>query len=410
MDTKTSGISSSSSFHIFLFLSFASIFIPTFGLSPGSYEFPAIFSFGDSNSDTGSMQAAFVRLNPPYGDTYFHKPAGRYSDGRLIVDFIAEELKIGHVNAYLNSMGTNFTNGANFASGGATIGLHSSILPYGVSSPFYLHLQFLQFEQFKLNSQFLSKQGGLFAELMPKEEYFSRALYMFDIGQNDIGVGLLTGKSIQEINASIPYIINQFSATVQNVYKSGGRSFWIFNIAPLGCLPYVLVNFPSEKDEAGCALIYNQIAQYFNFKLNESIVQLRINYPLATFVYVDIYSIKYSLFTSPQQYGFEVPHVTCCGYGGIHNYSNEAPCGNRIEVNGEERVVDSCKDPSIRVVWDGIHFTEAANKFVFNQISSGAFSHPPIPLKMSCTNVDENHPSLMDEQFGQCGISHNVAF
>ncbi|XP_065881550.1 GDSL esterase/lipase ENOD8-like [Euphorbia lathyris] len=140
---------------------------------------------------------------------------------------------------------------------------------------------------------------------MPKEEYFSKALYMFDIGQNDIGVGLLTGKSIQEVNASIPDIINRFSATVQNVYKSGGRSFWIFNIAPLGCLPYVLVKFPSEKDEAGCALIYNQIAEYFNFKLNEyeSIVQLRINYPLDTFVYVDIYSIKYSLFTSPQQYG-----------------------------------------------------------------------------------------------------------
>ena len=54
--------------------------------------FPAIYNFGDSNSDTGGISAAFVPIPAPYGEGFFHKPAGRDSDGRLIIDFIGNEL------------------------------------------------------------------------------------------------------------------------------------------------------------------------------------------------------------------------------------------------------------------------------------------------------------------------------
>jgi len=51
-------------------------------------EFQAIFNFGDSNSDTGCMSAAFYPAILPYGETFFHEAVDRFSDGRLIIDFI----------------------------------------------------------------------------------------------------------------------------------------------------------------------------------------------------------------------------------------------------------------------------------------------------------------------------------
>jgi hypothetical protein len=53
-------------------------------------DFPAIFNFGDSNSDTGGKSAAFDRLLSPNGDTFFGKPSGRYCDGQVLVDFIGD--------------------------------------------------------------------------------------------------------------------------------------------------------------------------------------------------------------------------------------------------------------------------------------------------------------------------------
>lgn len=50
--------------------------------------FPAIYNFGDSNSDTGGISAAFLPIPAPNGQDFFHRPAGRIGDGRLIVDFI----------------------------------------------------------------------------------------------------------------------------------------------------------------------------------------------------------------------------------------------------------------------------------------------------------------------------------
>lgn len=85
--------------------------------------------------------------------------------------------------------------------------------------------------------------------------------------------------------------------------------------------------------------------------------------------------------------GFELPLVACCGYGGKYNYNNEVTCGYTLKMkNGSEIVVGACEKPWKRVNWDGIHYTEAANKFVFNKISTGAFSDPPRPLKQSCFN------------------------
>ena len=61
--------------------------------------------------------------------------------------------------------------------------------------------------------------------------------------------------------------------------------------------------------------------------------------------------------------------------------------GGTITFNRSQIYVGSCERPLVRVNWDGIHYTDAANKLFFYQISTGAFSDPSIPLKMACHNI-----------------------
>lgn len=63
-------------------------------------------------------------------------------------------------------------------------------------------------------SQLIREEGGIFARLMPREEYFEKALYTFDIGQNDLGAGFFS-MSVEEVNASVPDMINAFSTNVE---------------------------------------------------------------------------------------------------------------------------------------------------------------------------------------------------
>ncbi|KAF6152778.1 hypothetical protein GIB67_004607 [Kingdonia uniflora] len=365
-----------------LIIAFSCVFYPVLALN--NCDFPAIFNFGDSNSDTGGFSAAFEPLLPPYGETYFGKPAGRFSDGRLTIDFIAETFGLPYLSAYLDSVGSNFTTGANLATAGSTIRPQPS-LPLGRFSPFYLNIQYSQFLQLKSGSLLFSEKGGFFKTLLPKEDYFDRALYTFDIGQNDLTAAFFDKKSTSEIKASIPDMLSNFSANVKALYDQGGRSFWIHNTGPIGCLPGIFVNLPvTQLDNAGCAANFNDIAQFFNSKLKDAVVQLRKDLTLAAITYVDIYTVKYTLISNANKYGFEHPFVVCCGYGVKYNYSGLAGCDTTINVNGTKVVVGSCEKPSTRVNWDGIHYTEAANKWVYDQIVDGKFSDPPTPLRMAC--------------------------
>jgi hypothetical protein len=52
---------------------------------------PAYFVFGDSVLDVGENNyvpnAEYHANFPPYGETFFHRPTGRFSNGRNLGDF-----------------------------------------------------------------------------------------------------------------------------------------------------------------------------------------------------------------------------------------------------------------------------------------------------------------------------------
>ncbi|OEL17442.1 GDSL esterase/lipase [Dichanthelium oligosanthes] len=311
------------------------------------FNFPAVFNFGDSNSDTGGRVAAgFESIFPPYGSTFFGGPAGRFCDGRLILDYLSalasrshslvlvlsflnspvstiklEAMDMPLLNAYLDSLGTpNFRTGVNFAQAGCSI---TPAKPTSVS-PFSFGLQVKQFFAFKDKVIKLLSKGDMYRQYIPQEDYFSEGLYMFDIGQNDLA-GEFYSKTEEQVIASIPTILLEF----------------------------------------------------------ETGLKLRGEFAGASITYVDIHTIKYNLIANYSRYGFEHATQACCGYGGPPlNYDGNVPCGHTVSLNGKLVTAKGCSDSTEFVNWDGIHYTEASNFHVASQILTGKYSDPPFVVKM----------------------------
>ncbi|KAK9669349.1 hypothetical protein RND81_13G125000 [Saponaria officinalis] len=268
--------------------------------------YSGVFNFGDSNSDTGGLSAAFSPLPWPYGETFFEKAYGRYSNGRLIMDFIAEKLGMPYLSAYLNSLGANYSHGTNFATGGSTIRQPNETIFATSISPFSLDIQIAQYDQLKSRSKDLFESDPKIRNMLPKEELFSKALYTFDIGQNDLAVAIRTINNDDQIRAEIPKIIAQLSSAVQHLYKEGGRSFWIHNTGPIGCLPDStgsITSQPGTLDKYGCIKSRNNIAKEFNKQLNDTVSKLRTELPKAAITYVDVYTAKYGLISQATSLG-----------------------------------------------------------------------------------------------------------
>ncbi|GLT36650.1 hypothetical protein SLA2020_110130 [Shorea laevis] len=353
----------------------------TSGHSDGC-DFPAIFNFGDSNSDTGGKSAAFHRIPYPNGETFFHKPSGRYCDGKLIVDFIAEKLGLPYLSAYLDSIGTNFRHGANFATGGSTIQPVDAIIFNQGFSPISLDIQLLQFEQFRERTNELHREGvnSNIKRGIPRPEDFSKALYTLDIGQNDL-TGAIKLMGEKQVLASIPGLIDQFTQAVTRLYQLGARAFWIHNTGPFGCLPQQVLDYPPKPenvDQNGCIKSQNEVAQEFNRQLKERVSLLRVRLQDAALTYVDIYSAKYSLISDAMKHGFTNPLGYCCGH-----YLNDK-CSTKKIVNGTEVPRPSCSNPSAYISWDGVHYSHAANQWVANKILDGSLSDPSTPISEGC--------------------------
>ncbi|XP_044481693.1 GDSL esterase/lipase At1g54790-like isoform X1 [Mangifera indica] len=358
-----------------------------FILNPFAYSndfnYPGVFNFGDSNSDTGELSAGlgFI-LDPPNGQIYFEESTGRFCDGRLIIDFLMDAMDLPFLNAYLDSVGSpSFQKGCNFAAAGSTI------LPANPTSvsPFSFGIQVNQFLRFKRRVLELLAKGKKYKKYIPSEDYFTKGLYMFDIGQNDLA-GAFYSKTLDQILASIPTILLEFETGIKGLYNEGARNFWIHNTGPLGCLTQNVAKFgsdPSSLDEQGCVIGHNQAAKLFNIQLHALCKKLQGDFPDSNITYVDIYTIKSNLIANYSRYGFEQPIMACCGVGGPPlNYDRRVSCGRTKVINGSSVTAKACPDSTEYVSWDGIHYTEAANQYVSSQILTGIYSDPPFSDKM----------------------------
>lgn len=354
-------------------------------LSESKCELKAIFNFGDSNSDTGGFWAAFPAQTGPFGMTYFKRPTGRATDGRLIVDFLAQAIGIPFLSPYLQSIGSDFRHGANFATLASTVRYPQTSLYVSGLSPFSLGVQLRQLKDFKVRvDQLHSSSSG---SGLPPRDIFGKSLYTFYIGQNDFTSELKdmwTGR----VEKVMPDVVYEIANTVKEVYGIGGRTFWILNMAPVGCYPALLVQLrhnTSDLDKFRCLKPINNAVVRYNQMLKNKLAETRPSLPGASVIVVDVYSLMLKLFRYPRRYGLHYGVKACCGYGGgKYNFHKQVYCGNSKVINGKKITATACKNPCDYVSWDGIHATEVANKLITAVILNGSSFDPPFPMRRLC--------------------------
>ncbi|XP_074287711.1 acetylajmalan esterase-like [Silene latifolia] len=311
----------------------------------------AIYQFGDSISDTGNVffQAGNVGCGmSPYGETFFHHPTGRCSDGLLMVDHIARALRLPLVDPYLARSG-NFTHGVNFAVAGATA-LDISFLAakkitaVGTTSSLLVQLGWFKSHLYKTCTNPSARRQKL-----------RNALFIVGgIGGDDYNSGGLAGENLQDLRRLVPDVVQAISNVVREVINLGARRIIVPGSFPVGCMPIcgagIRVGDPSY-DDLGCLKSWNEFAAFHNSQLQGAIINIQRQNPGVRVVYGDYFSALYSLMRNAPALGFDPNglYTPCCSNCG-------SPAGT------------SCPNPSSRVSWDGLHMTQHAYQYVANQL------------------------------------------
>ncbi|PUZ55577.1 hypothetical protein GQ55_5G223600 [Panicum hallii var. hallii] len=360
------------------------------GAEPAAACYPRVFSFGDSLADTGNFRYYYGNnsgepaLRPPYGETFFRRATGRFSNGRLILDFIADTMGLPFVRPYLSGRrAEDFACGANFAVGGATALGPDFFRNRGFNiGDGRVHLD-LEMKWFRDLLDLLCPGGRSGCSDMMSQSLF----LVGEIGGNDYNLPLLSRVPIEKIRSFTPSVVAKISSTITELIGLGARTLVVPGNLPIGCVPRYLSIFKSDnkedyEPESGCLRWMNEFSEYHNKLLVEELEKLRKLHPGVSIIYADYYGAAMEIFLSPERFGIEEPLVACCGGEGTYGVSPALACGY-----GEYKV---CDNPDKYGSWDGFHPSEAAYKAIAMGLLRGTYTQPSIAsTTSSCSKLTE---------------------
>uniref|UniRef100_A0A8R7PBJ5 GDSL esterase/lipase n=1 Tax=Triticum urartu TaxID=4572 RepID=A0A8R7PBJ5_TRIUA len=181
--------------------------------------------------DTGNFIVHYANasgpvLALPYGETFFGRPNGRWSDGRLVVDFIGKEAGFPYWPAYLQaaagkSPAEEFRYSANFAEAAAT----------ALSQEFFIKKNL----SVAPDPQVLAALASTDQE---RKEVMASSLFLVgEIGANDYNHPFFQNKTVEWVRPLVPQVISSIALSIEALIELGAKTMYVPGIFPLGCTP-----------------------------------------------------------------------------------------------------------------------------------------------------------------------------
>ncbi|KAI3948358.1 hypothetical protein MKW92_040940 [Papaver armeniacum] len=313
---------------------------------------PAVIVFGTSMVDAGNNNPlpTLSKCNfAPYGrDLEGGKATGRFSNGRIVTDFISQAF--GNkplVPAYLDSSYgiEDFATGVTFASGGT--GFDNKTADVSSAIPLWKEVEY--FKDYKVRLATLVGRKAA-------TETIRDAVYIISLGTNDFLINYfgLPDRSLhftlEEYENFLIGIANNF---IVELYRLGARKISLGGFPPLGCLPIKRTLVAGHA----CNEEFNTVAKSFDLKLKSLADKLSGQLQGSKVVFSDIYHILMDVIRKPSLYGFENVKNGCCGSG-------------RFEVSYLCHGWDplTCKDASKYAFWDAVHPSEKLHFIIANNM------------------------------------------
>ncbi|KAH7291586.1 hypothetical protein KP509_29G023100 [Ceratopteris richardii] len=333
---------------------------------------PAIFIFGDSLADVGNndyIPFSSLRVNYfPYGIDFPRRiPTGRFSNGRLVLDFVASNLGLQVPLPYLSpeAKGLDLLHGVNYASGGCGILNETTRNSKGclsLSAQVRYHTQ--------TRSRIIEQLGE------DTEAFFSRALFFIVIGSNDFLGNYISNNSGGSNTPSFmqfrDHLISSLDDDIQILYGEGARRVILMGLGPLGCIPSQI----AKSKNGTCNEDLNDWAQGLNMAFTSLVKGLSLRLEDLLMTFVNPYPILKDFIDNPLPYGFEVTNKACCGGGKMNA---QIPC---------LPLFICCLNRTNHIFWDPWHPTEATNELLANAfLSNNSTSSYPWSIRQ-LANLD----------------------
>ena len=163
----------------------------------------------------------------------------------------------------------------------------------------------------------------------------SHALYVIDIGANDVRDALVTGDA-----SILEDALKEIAANMTALYAAGAKKFLVLNLPDLGVLPALRIADDLCNHTCGAPFFAGVLSQLFNFNLENGVLSGIESLPGVKIIRLNLFQKMNAIMADPAAFGLTETETPCIT-------PNVAP--------------STCKKPDQYFFWDGIHPTKAVH-------------------------------------------------